>query len=122
MSEKKHYASPQFLTYKHPMYQGCTFEEVVILAAITCLADIALNVVANLIFRNVYLLLPIFGVASFLCFFTFKKVSYRIGDYKQDKPHGYVMKTWRRFLFRTIGVKPPFVTYQGKWSTSRSVK
>ena len=122
MSDKHNYASAQFLTYKHPAYNGCTFDEVVMMAGIALGADLALNLVVNLMLRNVYCVLPIFLVASVVCFLVFKKITYRIGDFKQDKPHGYVMKNVKKQIHRLFGHKLVYVTHCGKWSTRRSVK
>ena len=111
-------ASCKHLTHKHASYNGCTLEEVLIIAAVYFVIDILVSIVLTLFYGMFFLF---FVVTFSISIVLWKKTTKRIGKLKEGKQVGYLTLRTRQWLHKKFGIPLPFATSRGIWSTRRRV-
>lgn len=111
--------SSKYLTYKYPIWQGCTLQEIIVL----CAAVLAGVIVG-------FVMLPgLIGIPSWVGVIIggislkplVKYCVRRTGEWKKNKPYGYLMTAW---LLRIAGwgfIQLPYVRRVGVWRTTKRI-
>ena len=109
--------SSQYLTHKHPAWQGCTLSELLTLAGGVLVIVIMLLGCVAMFFGK----FSIIGMGAFpLTFIGMRLVAPRYAKSKHGKPHGYLVVIVRRELGKQLGGSP-YESRTGYWSTERSL-
>ena len=109
-------ASCRYLTHPHPAYLGCTFSEICVISAVYCAIDLLLAAIVAIVWGSFFLwLIAGFGASLFCIKLTAKA----IGNFKAQKPAGYLGLKIRKTLQIKCGISQPFVVSVTRWSTRR---
>jgi conjugative transfer region protein (TIGR03750 family) len=113
-------ASSKYLTYKYSIWCGCTLREILLVSILCIVAMILLLVIVPSVIGIpgwVGLLL-----SGLLLKPVIKRVLMRVGEWKKNKPHGYLI-TIILVKMASMGlIRLPYVRRVGQWRTYRRVK
>jgi conjugative transfer region protein (TIGR03750 family) len=109
--------SSKYLTHKHPMWYGCTLQEMSILSILGLISiSIIFVVIPSLLGLPTWIGIIIGGIAIKP---VVKRLIMWVGDWKKDRPHGYLM-TVLFIRFAEYGLmRLPYVRRIGPWRTYR---
>lgn len=111
--------SSKYLTYKHPLWYGCTLQEIMVIALVGLLGISVLFVVMpGLLGLPSWVGIIVGGIAIKP---IIKRMVMMVGDWKKNKPHGYIM-TMAFIQFSQWGLMQlPYVRRIGPWRTYRRI-
>ena len=114
--------SSQYLTHKHPAWQGCTLAELLTLASSILVVVIGLLTLLGIMIGK----MSIIGMGALpLTFIGMRIAAPRYAKSKEGKPYGYLLVKLRLYLNdQSGGLLKGLCPYQrriGIWSTERSM-
>lgn len=118
MTERTNKASGKHLTHKHAPYHGCTVLEVVIIAAINIVLALVLSLILSLIIGY---MAPIMIVMFLLSLSCIKPSATRLGEFKKNKPEGYVYLRLMAFINKISGQQGRLIELTTVWTKRKSL-
>lgn len=114
------FPSSKYLTYKHPLWCGCTLQEILMitLMGLSVLSTLFIFILGALGIPLVVGIILVGIFAKPVC----KKLVILVGEWKKDKPYGYLMTI---FFIKCADhglMKLPYVRRVGPWRTYRRLK
>jgi len=111
--------SSKYLTYKYPLWQGCTLQEIMVLCVVALL----------LIIIGLVMMPSMLGLPSWVGIILggivlkplVKFLAGKTGEWKKNKPYGYLVTTWLLRLSHWGLIRLPYVRRVGTWRTDKRV-
>lgn len=104
----------KFLTHPYPMWQECTFKELIILTVCVALGLFALSLVVSFFAGHFSLILLVSGCAVYHSVLLSAK---RLAKYKKGKPYNFILLD----LGKRLGLgKHHRICRIGRWETRKS--
>ena len=112
--------SSKYLTYKHPMWYGCTLQEMMMISIAGLLTiSVVFVVLPSLLGMPAWIGIILGGIAVKP---IIKRMIMKVGDWKKDKPYGYLM-TMIFIKCADYGLMTlPYIRRVGYWRTYRRLK
>lgn len=113
---QKQQINSKYLSFKHPIYLGCTLEETVLVSGGCFAAGLLFSALLWLMFGYFYLWMLLF---FFVALFSARGLLRKIGHINLTKQRGFLKMRVILWLHRHVGIKCPYLIRKGKWSTRR---
>ncbi len=109
--------SSKYLSYKHPLWYGCTLQEIMMISLVGLVGvSLVFVVLPCLLGLPAWIGIIVGGIAIKT---VVKRMIVAVGDWKKDKPYGYLM-TIVFIKCADLGMMTlPYVRRAGPWRTVR---